>query len=120
MKQVKFLLLFIVAILSFLFLTTPTGATEKVILTDDKGKYQIGYRSYILEDADKSLTVEDVISKEYESKFQLVDVLVPSFGFVEPNYWLKVHVDNASSVEDWILEISYDEERKGQGTRRVN
>jgi signal transduction histidine kinase len=79
-----------------------------VVLTDGQGKYPLGLALEILEDPGKALSIEQVSSSQYDTKFIPSRVVVPNYGFSESAYWVRFHVRNNSSRTDpWLLEMGF-------------
>ncbi len=77
----------------------------ELILKDTKDVYSsIGYICY-LEDPTTQLTLEQVQTSEYKSKFRTVDEIL-SFGLTSSSYWFHLSVTNKNSSRNrWWLEI---------------
>lgn len=81
-------------------------ALEPVILTDDKTEYTLGKHLEILEDVEKKLTAEEVVSPEFDERFVPSVVDVPNFGTTESAYWLRFQIQNQTIKQsEWILDI---------------
>jgi signal transduction histidine kinase len=97
----------------FLLLTMPALAQSihsslPVILTDQQGEYPLGRNLEILEDPGGKLTIQDVISPEYNSQFTASSVAVPNYGFTQSAYWVRFHLKNNTAKTDrWLLETSF-------------
>lgn len=77
-------------------------------LTDKQGKYSISPYLDILEDKDKSLTIEDIASAKFDSKFIPNQQSVPTLGFTKSAVWLRLKIENKSSIEKtWLLEVDF-------------
>jgi len=62
----------------------------------------------ILEDPSGELTVEQVASPEFDSRFLPSQVEVPDFGFTENVYWARLNLRNESELtENWLLEAGF-------------
>ena len=83
-------------------------ATNRVTLTDKQGLYPLGMHLVILEDPTKTLSIEDVSSKEYASEFTTSKSTSPSYGFSPSAFWVHVEIDRQSFREQaWVLELGY-------------
>lgn len=80
-----------------------------VVLTDRQDKYPLGRHLEILEDPGSALTIEDVTSPAYTQQFVPSEVDVPSFGFTDSAYWvrLRLRAENAESNR-WLLGVDFD------------
>ncbi len=75
-----------------------------VILDDKQVKYPLGLNLEYLEDPKGRLTIDDVISTEYEMRFVPGKTDVPTIGFTDSAYWVRVRFQNAGHIPtDWRL-----------------
>jgi signal transduction histidine kinase/PAS domain-containing protein len=82
-----------------------SGGAEPIILTEGQGKYPLGLHLQILEDPTGNLTIEDVSSPPFNSKFVPSHVEVPNYGYTNNVYWLRVPLVNKSNgINQWFLE----------------
>ncbi|NOX32271.1 MAG: PAS domain S-box protein [Deltaproteobacteria bacterium] len=94
--------------LTLLSLPGLCSARDRIILTDQKGKYPLGLHLEILEDPGRQLTIDDVTSVEFNNKFIPSQLKVPNFGYTNSAYWVRFQVRNqAVKIRDWILELGY-------------
>jgi len=107
------LLIFLLTVLASPKATFAQGGTETkvpkpVILTDDQSKYPLGLHLEILEDAEKTWTIDDVSSSEVSKQFVLSQKEVPNFGFTTSAYWVRFRVRNeARQISEWRLELDF-------------
>lgn len=81
------------------------GSAPKVVLSEDQGKYILGYSMKIVEDKQRQWTIEDVRSKKIDAMFTPLKKQVPSLGFTSSAYWYKVEIYNSTrQVFEGILE----------------
>ena len=79
------------------------GAANNLVLTSDTSRYDFTGTLQVLEDGAQKLTIEQVISTEYQSKFTDIDTGTPNFGFSDSIYWLKTTLtNNLEKEKDWI------------------
>ncbi len=84
------------------------AADRTVILKDDLAEYSIGKYLDILEDPAGNLTIEQVISPEYKSRFFPSREESPNLGFTSSACWVRFHVRNESGKNsDWVVESGY-------------
>jgi signal transduction histidine kinase/PAS domain-containing protein len=84
------------------------SAPKMVELTDEQGKYPLGYYLEILKDPQGKMTIEDVSSPEYDSQFIPSRVAVPNYGVTNHAYWVRFHVrNNASRTDRWLIELGF-------------
>ncbi|MDB4977103.1 MAG: histidine kinase [Myxococcaceae bacterium] len=68
----------------------------------------LGRSVTLLEDPDGKLTLDDVRSPLYATQFHESHRDVPSFGYTEASYWVRLAVHNAGGAErHWLLELAY-------------
>jgi signal transduction histidine kinase/PAS domain-containing protein len=88
--------------------TSHPATSETLILTDEQGKYPLGLYMELLEDPSGKLTIEDISSPAFNSRFIPSHVATPNFGFTESAYWMRLHLQNQTLHSDhWMLEINY-------------
>lgn len=79
-----------------------------LILTDDQGKYPLGRYMDILEDPSGELTIEDVSSPPFDSRFTRSQMDTPNFGYTDSAIWVRLNLDNNTVLtHNWLLEIGY-------------
>jgi len=83
---------------------------ETLVLEKGKKNYQIGTYLKILIDKDKKLTIEDITSGKYDSKFKKTERKDPSFSFLQAHFWAKLKIKNKSSFKSWILSQNYSQQ----------
>lgn len=77
-----------------------------VILTNDQGKYPLGFDLEYLEDRDGHLTLEDVQSAEHATRFVRSQDYTPNFGFTGSAYWVRFRIQNTTQIANhWLLEV---------------
>jgi two-component system, sensor histidine kinase LadS len=87
------------------FATTP--GQPLLTLTDGKQKYLLGTYIEYLEDPQGKLSLEQVRSAEYETKFTRGTQDVLNFGLTDSVYWLRLRIRNDAPVTtQWRLELS--------------
>jgi signal transduction histidine kinase len=104
----KQLLVLILASL-FITLSLPTYAQARgpVVLTDREDEYPLGLHLEILPDPTRELTIEEVISPEYDGKFIQNQTKELNPGLVDAAYWIRFRVNNqAVRTGEWWLEIA--------------
>ena len=78
-----------------------------VILRDHISQYDLGRYVDILEDKDGRWDISAVTSPLMAGKFQRSTSDIPSFGFTNSTFWLRLRVRDDSNIARWLLEISY-------------
>jgi len=108
-----------IAWLFFLLLTTvsycQTIESDKALiskttldLSDSITQYILGLNLEILVDPTNELTIQQVSSLEYDSKFIANDKKIPNFGFTRNTYWVRFRVKNNSDLsKKWLLVSNY-------------
>lgn len=78
------------------------------ILTEEQDEYPLGLHLEILEDPGGELTIEDIASPEFDSRFTSSQVEVPNYGFTDSAYWVRLPLLNKSRLNDrWLLEVGF-------------
>ena len=84
-----------------------SAAQDRVILTDAQGRYPLGMHLELLEDPERSWTIEDVSSAVFDGRFQRSQELIPNLGYTSSAYWLRFRVRNdAQFIPLWFLEFA--------------
>jgi signal transduction histidine kinase len=86
----------------------PAAFEARVVLTDEQAQYPLGQYLYILEDPSRELTIADVSSPAYDSRFVRSQSDVPNYGYTTSAYWVKLSIENRSEkTQDWLLDAGY-------------
>lgn len=94
------------SILIFLIFIQESKASE-IVLTDGYKSDYLGKEIEVLEDKTKTLTINDIASS-YNKNFVVPDKKIPSFGFTDSAYWVKINVENKSKIKRWFLELDFE------------
>ena len=87
-------------------LLLPVMANSQSILWDGSvDQLSICDKAEIYEDANGTLSFDDIISNEYQNKFELSDNLILSLGYTDSFFWLRFHVQNQTN-SNIILELA--------------
>jgi signal transduction histidine kinase/PAS domain-containing protein len=79
-----------------------------VILTDAQDAYPLGLHMQFLEDRSGRLTIDEVASPEFDSRFTQSQVVAPTFGYTDSAYWIRFSLLNkASPTERWVLQMQF-------------
>lgn len=84
----------------------PNTDSPLLVLQDGQEEYLIGRNVSYLEDPSKTLGIEEVSSDSFSPKFQSADVDVLNFGMKDSAYWIRMSIKNASTTDNWYLELS--------------
>jgi hypothetical protein len=83
-------------------------AAETFIPTDSMRGDFIGRYTEHLEDKTKALTLADVRSEKYRSKFATINTDTPNYGLSESAHWFRLTVNNpASNKIGWLLQAEH-------------
>ena len=86
------------------FFITSLYAEETVVLEDTQSVYSLLPHVEILEDPERSLTIEDVLSEKIGTQFVLAGEDHGGFSHLQAAYWVRFTVENNTSLqEDWML-----------------
>jgi len=84
------------------------NADGRLVLDDTRGEYPLGYHMDIFADQSGYLTIKEILSPEIQAKFIRSTAAIPNYGFTSSTYWLKIKVQNASSLRTkWLLEQGF-------------
>ena len=99
MKKLKiFFTLIIFTLISY------SWGKDKVVLTNEKGIYTLGYYFSFLRDEKGLLTLKDVNSPEILKKFKKVEKINPNFGITSAYYWARFEIENkAMEIPYWFV-----------------
>lgn len=79
-----------------------------VILNDEQDVYPLGLYLEILEDPSCKLTIDEIVSSEFENKFVPNHVEVPNFGHTNSAYWVRFRIINETrQSENWRLKLGF-------------
>ncbi len=93
------------ALLLILILLGPASIwAQQIVLTEAQAQFEVEGRLTYLRDEGHSLTIDDVLNKEFLS---LPPDRVPTFGFNKASYWFKLELKNQSHFEKWYAEVAY-------------
>ena len=94
------------AIIFFCALSMQAFAEQTVTLTDATSIISIGKQVDVLEDPGEKLTLQQVLSPEYQSKFRQSTQEAPNFGTKQTSVWCRIRIKNASD-KNWILNVDF-------------
>ncbi len=86
-------------------------AQSPLVLTPNQGEYPLGLFWELLTDPTGQLTITEVASPEYASRFQPSQEIVPNFGYTQAAHWARLRLINDTpadclSCRDWLLELT--------------
>lgn len=92
---------------SFILNSVEANQSEPIILKNDTKKENMYPVIDILKEQTNDLTIEDVVSEDYSSRFILSHEIKQKKGFFERINWLRFEVTNESNRNDWLLEFAF-------------
>jgi len=100
----KNIILLFIIIIQF---TAITAANSQIITLDhEKSNYLLGRNLYILEDKDGSLTIDNILKNDYDSRFIKSEIDIPNYGFTTSTYWIKFEIKNPyNAPQEMYLKI---------------
>ncbi|WP_257009967.1 ATP-binding protein [Evansella halocellulosilytica] len=104
MKYINLIL--IIGCIGIFTFASPSFAVSPIQLNDNSEKYDVNLKIEILEDEANQWTIEDVSSGELDSSFYIPQVHTPSYGYTTSTFWTRFELNNQSTLEEWMLEIS--------------
>ena len=103
MRKLSFFILFI---LSQLIVTAYAETT--LLLNPGQKNLNIDARLIeVIEDIKGTLKIEDMAKTEVLKRFKKRDKKVLSFGFTTASIWIKLPVQNKSSIKKWVLNVNF-------------
>jgi signal transduction histidine kinase len=77
-------------------------------LTDAQDKYPLGLHLDILKDPSEKLTIQEVSSPEFDTRFLPSQVAVPNFGFTNSAIWVRLQLRNETTLTNhWLLQVGF-------------
>lgn len=81
---------------------------EPVLILDEQTIKENLYETFlILSDRENSLTIDHVMSTEYQADFKRPEELNRQFGFFDITKWLTFELHNTTEEDHWILEFAF-------------
>ena len=95
----------IIFIIAALLVSIKANAVEPALTSDDALQLNLNPYVELLEDPDGKLTIDQVSSPAYASRFKKNHQEVPTFGYTASAYWVRLTIRNQSLLnEAWVLE----------------
>ena len=69
--------------------------------------YGLGLGLSVLEDPTGQLKIEDVNSPKWSTQFKKSTKKVISFGFTDSTIWIRLPLENISTIKNWFLSINF-------------
>ncbi|MDX2191696.1 MAG: 7TM diverse intracellular signaling domain-containing protein [Bacteroidota bacterium] len=90
-----------------LIISIPAFSAKPIVLVDSLNQYSVAFDHIeILEDASSSITIDDIKSGKYDSKFLPNKVQLPRNKNLKSAYWIKFTVVNDALTDvRWLLEF---------------
>ncbi|XDD48886.1 7TM diverse intracellular signaling domain-containing protein [Leptospira sp. WS92.C1] len=103
----KNLVYFIFCIFLF-FIHTSLIGYEKVIVNDEIQRTPIGQKVYYIADPEKKISIQEILTSEYQNQFIKSEEDGINFGQTNYDYWIRITFANAKDISDLkLLEIDY-------------
>ena len=80
-------------------------ASKTVSLSDSENEYAVSEVMDIMEDGSAMLTIDDILSGKYDSRFRPSPSRNPGQAQSDSHFWLRFTLHNSSSHDDWLLEL---------------
>ncbi|MDC0254304.1 ATP-binding protein [Bacteriovoracales bacterium] len=100
--MVKAFLIFIFYLFS---LTSSSAGPRPVVLGNENDFKEVGTKIQFLKDPSGKLTIDDINSPTWASKFETSTKSVPRFGFTKDTVWLRIKIINNTPDKKWIFNI---------------
>ncbi len=94
------------AFVFFCTISIQTFAQQPVVLTDATSLISIGKQIEVFEDPGETLSLQQILSPEYQSRFKKSNQQVPNYGTKQTAVWCKISIKNTSPKE-WILNVDF-------------
>jgi len=97
-----------VYILLLLVFAETTTAAPAVVFEDMQHEYLLGKHLDFIEDKEKTLTINDIISDKISRQWSASTMETPNFGFTHSAFWVRFTVINPAGHDSpFFLEIAY-------------
>ncbi len=95
-------------LINFIVFTCCLSQVIKTIELDSEDKtYSIARSSRILEDKTNSLTINDLISEPYNTRFEECKLEYPNLGITSSTYWFHFRIKSKISFRGFLFNIGY-------------
>ena len=92
--------------LFFCIISKQSFAQTPVMLTDTTSLISIGKQIDVFEDRGGKLSLQQILSPEYQSQFKRSNQEVPNFGTKQTSVWCRIRVKNVSN-KNWLLNVDF-------------
>src|SRR5688500_2389741 len=79
---------------------------QPIVLTDTTSLISIGRQIDILEDPGETLSLQQILSPEYQTQFKKSTQEAPNFGTKQTSVWCRTRIKNVSH-KDWVLNVDF-------------
>ena len=87
----------------FLFyLMGPLGAQPVINIKEPKSFYGIGTSMNVLEDKTATLTIQQILTEKYQTKFIRSNRMIPNIGITDAALWCKLKIINPTDEECYL------------------
>jgi two-component system, sensor histidine kinase LadS len=87
------------------FSTNGANISNKSLVLN-KGLNQVGtYSRYLIEDSSNNLTIDKILSSEWQNKLISLDKQITYNEHKSSTYWMKLLLQNPSTVKTWLVEF---------------
>ena len=97
---------YFMAFVFYCTITMQAFAQPTVILTDTTSLISIGKQIDIYEDQDGKLSLQQILSPEYQAQFKRGIQEFPNFGTKQTSIWCRIKVKNVS-YKNWVLNADF-------------
>lgn len=78
---------------------------ETLQLIDTKKEYDANRYIAILQDQDRSLTIDDMNRPDIVQRYERNDGRIPNYGYTNSVYWARMQLSNNTSLRLWLLNV---------------
>ena len=90
----------------FLFNFNIQAFAQPIILTDTTSLISIGEKIDVLEDPDGRLSLNQILTQEYQGKFKRSTQEVPNYGTKQTSIWCRIQIKNVSH-RDFVFDVDF-------------
>ncbi|MGM0581462.1 MAG: 7TM diverse intracellular signaling domain-containing protein [Bacteroidota bacterium] len=81
---------------------------DPIKIQNGKSFHKLGTKIQFLEDPEHKLMLEDILTDQYQSKFEASNQKIPTYGLDDLTIWVKIEMINEDIIsQDYVLEVAY-------------
>ena len=98
----------LITLFCFLFSSTAFSKSTVLNIKKEKGFYNLGRYLDLYEDKSSRLTIKEIGSKKWSSKFRRSKAKAPNFGGASSAFWARLTIKNEMDLKkDWFISFNF-------------